>query len=411
MSEEKKSLTRRKFLATSLGCLATAGFVGAERAVSQADKEPVGEHGPRMPSGGPITRVLGRTGISLPIVNSGVGANLDPGLIRASVETGIRLFDTDPGYRNGRHEELLGRVFSRGGLRQRVYIITKVATREERAGLSDREVRNLMRKTFEGSLKRLKTDYVDILMISDIRDSRTVTHEAMLGALTELKKQGKTRFIGIATHSRMATVINAMVKAAVYDVVLTSINFTMADDSALLKAIDRAAADGIGVIAMKTQAGGYAFPNPDTLRAYSNRVVNAAALKWVCNNERITTSVPGTNNYAHMRDNFAIASNPDYSEEEWRFLSDNRIKLGMEFCRQCRQCVAACPLKADIPALMRTHMYVKQYADFELARRAIDSISPDRGLALCVSCGECRAECANSVNIGRKIEELKLIYA
>ncbi len=411
MSEENKSLTRRRFLATSLGCLATAGFVGAEGALSQTAKESVGEHGPRKRSSGPIARILGRTGISLPIVNSGVGANLDPGLIRASVETGIRLFDTDPGYRNGRHEELLGRVFSRDGLRQKVYIITKVATMEQRAGLSDRETKSLIRKTFEGSLKRLKTDYVDVLMISDIRDSQTVTHEAMLAALTELKKQGKARFIGIATHSRMATVINAMVEAAVYDVVLTSINFTMADDAALLKAIDRAAANALGVVAMKTQAGGYAFPNPDTLREYSGRVVNSAALKWVCNNESITASVPGTDNYAHMRDNFAIASNPDYTEEEWRFLSDNRIKLGMEFCRQCRQCVAACPHEADIPTLMRTHMYAKQYADFELARRALDSIRSDRGLARCVSCEECRAECANSVNIGRKIEELKLIYA
>lgn len=411
MSDEKRSLSRRKFLATSLGCLATAGFVGAEGTLSQTEKESVGEHGPRKRTGGPITRVLGRTGISLPIVSSGVGANLDAGLIRASVKTGIRLFDTDPGYRNGRHEELLGRVFSREGLRKKVYIITKVATREERAGLSARESQSLIRKTFEGSLKRLKTDYVDILMISDIRDSRTVTHEAMLAALTELKKQGKARFIGIATHSRMATVINAIVEAGVYDVVLTSINFTMADDTALLEAIDRAAASGIGVVAMKTQAGGYAFPNPDTLREYSDRVVNSAALKWVCNNESITTSVPGTDNYAHMRDNFAIASNPDYTEEEWRFLSDNRIKLGMEFCRQCRRCIAACPRKADIPTLMRTHMYAKQYADFDLARRALGSISPDRGLVQCVSCDECRAECANSVNIGRKIEELKLIYA
>jgi heterodisulfide reductase subunit C len=56
-------------------------------------------------------------------------------------------------------------------------------------------------------------------------------------------------------------------------------------------------------------------------------------------------------------------------------------------------------------------MYAKQYADFDLARRTLDSITPGRGLALCVSCGECRVKCANSVNIGRKIDELKLIYA
>jgi heterodisulfide reductase subunit C len=59
---------------------------------------------------------------------------------------------------------------------------------------------------------------------------------------------------------------------------------------------------------------------------------------------------------------------------------------------------------------MRTHMYATQYADFRLARATVDAIPRQRGLDACVSCDTCAAKCANSVNIPRKIEELKLIY-
>jgi predicted aldo/keto reductase-like oxidoreductase len=138
--------------------------------------------------------------------------------------------------------------------------------------------------------------------------------------------------------------------------------------------------------------------------------VNSAALKWVCNNPSVTTSVPGIANYEHLRLDLAIGRDPSYTDEEKRLLSDNRVKLGLEFCRQCRKCLATCPRGVDIPTLMRGHMYARQYADFERSRRAIDSITSGRGMAACASCDDCTARCANSVRIARKIDDLKLLY-
>ena len=85
--------------------------------------------------------------------------------------------------------------------------------------------------------------------------------------------------------------------------------------------------------------------------------------------------------------------------------------MSIGFCRQCRQCLASCPNDADIPNMMRTHMYAAQYSDFQLARATIDDIPAVNGLNNCVSCAECTANCANTVDIARRIEELKLIYA
>jgi len=105
-----------------------------------------------------------------------------------------------------------------------------------------------------------------------------------------------------------------------------------------------------------------------------------------------------------------VAHGLEYAEQEEAFLSDNSITLGMGFCRQCQKCLASCPAGVEIPTLMRTHMYATQYANFSLARMALDEIPSQAGLKQCSSCDACTAQCANSVPIPDKIAELKLIY-
>jgi predicted aldo/keto reductase-like oxidoreductase len=209
----------------------------------------------------------------------------------------------------------------------------------------------------------------------------------------------------------MADVINEVTRNGFYDVVLTAINFTMADDGALLTAISDAATKGVGVIAMKTMAGGGRWPNPESRRDYTSSTIAKAALKWVLRNENIATSIPGYTNYEHMQEDFSIARDLEYTPEERSFLADNDIKLSMGFCRQCRQCLAGCPAGADIPTLMRVHMYAAQYSNFYHARAILDDMPVKRGLRACMSCAECVADCANTVDIPRRIGELKAIYA
>ena len=99
------------------------------------------------------------------------------------------------------------------------------------------------------------------------------------------------------------------------------------------------------------------------------------------------------------------------TEDEKKFLADNELKLGMGFCRQCRLCVATCPHGADVPNLMRTHMYAAQYSNFHQARVTLDEVPAGCGIGACKSCSACTAKCANSVDIAYRIEDLKLMYA
>lgn len=406
MSDRKDDLSRRKFMATSVGALASAGLASLAPGAARAEDKPAGTE----EAAAVIHRKLGRTGLEMPIVSMGAGACNDPALVQACFDSGMRMFDTAANYGYGRNEQMVANALGRSGARDKSFVMTKVLTPAQRDGVAPEKIGPTLKKLLDGSLKRLKTDCVEILLVHDIRDPETVHNEAIMQAMQEVKKEGKTKFIGTATHSRMAEVINATVEAEIYDVVLTSINFTMASDTEMMAAIANAGKKNVGVIAMKALAGGGRFPNPDTLRDYDNSVITSAALKWVLRNENISTSIPGIGNFDHLRANFAIASNLEYTEEEERFLTDNSITLGMGFCRQCRKCLASCPKGVEVPELMRTHMYAAQYTDFQLARQTLQDIPSGRGFSNCGSCDSCAARCVNSVDIPSKIDELKLIY-
>ena len=354
-------------------------------------------------SGALPQRTLGRTGITLPIVSMGV-MNADiPGLIRRSYELGIRHFDTAAVYQNGRNEEMVGSVIKEMGIREKVIISTKQGSRASFQNTAEHKKRFI--DGVEASLKRLQMDHVDILYHHGIDSADHAKAEGQIEALETLKKQGKTRFIGISTHDP-APVLNAVIPLNVFDVALVTINYTMAHDAERIATIERAAKSGIGIVAMKTQAGGTVRPDskmPKELPPESQ----TALLKWVLNHDFITTAIPGFSTYEHLEQDFSVIHNLAYTEAEKKFLADKAFVAEAEFCQQCGQCREDCPKRVDVPALMRSHMYAVQYRSAGMARELLAKCEPGQGLDACSSCASCRAQCRHSVKIARKISQLQ----
>lgn len=397
-------ITRRGFISSSITGLAATGFMGfVPGAVFAQETEEKQKRDI-------IYRTLGRTGLRMPIVGMGVMNADNPEIVLAAFEQGIRHFDTAARYQYGRNEQMVGDVIKRLGVRDKVVICTKEMRPAQRGEYSPEEIIKKLKKYCEGSLKRLKTDYIDILYIHTVNNAGDASNPAMIEGMSQLKKQGKIRFSGISTHESMTEVINAVAENKSYDVVLTAINVSMSDDANLLAAIANAAHNGIGVIAMKTQAGGQRLPNRDSLRTFDNATINTACLKWVLKNENITTSIPGFVNYTHLMEDFSVAYDLEYTEDERKFLADNDLKLGLGYCRQCRQCVSSCPHGVDVPNLMRVHMYAAQYGNFQHARAELDDIQKDKNINICGSCPECVASCVNQIDIKKRVENLKSMY-
>jgi predicted aldo/keto reductase-like oxidoreductase len=407
MDEKKSKLTRRGFISRSLAGMAAAGVAGVAPSFALAEEKTDKKEAP--PEA--IYRELGKTGLKIPVVSMGVMNANNPELIGASYDLGVRMFDTAARYQFGRNEQMVGTAIKELGIRDKVMIATKEWRPAQREGMTSAEAKDKFIKLTEGSLKRLNTDYVDIVYIHSIHNQEELDEEGAFAAMDQLKKDGKVRATGVSTHEAMTDVVNKVVDDKLCDVVLTSINVSMATDTALLEAIDRAAAAGIGIVAMKTQAGGRRLPNQASLTQYDNATVNQAMLKWVLRNESVTTAIPGYASLEHMAEDVAVIGDLEFTEEEKKFLADNELQLGLGFCRQCRMCMASCPHGADVPALMRTHMYVAQYGNLCEARAALDEARPGSGIEACRSCSACSARCRNSVDIGYRIEELRTLLA
>jgi hypothetical protein len=354
-------------------------------------------------TGAVLQRALGKTGLTLPVVSMGV-MNADvPGLLRRAYELGIRHFDTAAGYQQGRNEEMVGQVIKDMGIRDKVVIATKQVSRNRPAVVAEAKQRFV--DGVEASLKRLQMDYVDILYYHAVDSVEDVHAEGPLEALQSLRKEGKARFIGLSTHNTQQ-VLSEAIRMNMFDVALVMLNYTMAHDAAMLSTIEQAAKNGIGIVAMKTQAGGTVKPDARLPRQLPP-ASQTALLKWALNHEFVTTAIPGFATYEHLEQDFSVARNLDYTDEEQKFLADKNFAAQAEFCRQCGECREHCPKQVDIPALMRSHMYAVQYRNVGMAQETLAFAAAGRGLAACNGCESCVATCRNNVQIGRKIVQLK----
>lgn len=149
-------------------------------------------------------RVLGRTGVKVAPLCLGTDnfANPTPeaesiAIINRALEAGINLIDTSNSYAKGESERIIGRALAEAGRRHDVLIATK-AHYPTGPGPNDRGNSRLhLLKACEDSLRRLQTDYIDLYQLH--RPSFDIPVDETLGALTDLVRQGKVRYIGSST--------------------------------------------------------------------------------------------------------------------------------------------------------------------------------------------------------------------
>jgi hypothetical protein len=408
--------SRRAFVKRTLAGLAGAPLAARSLAAGGSGSGRAQAAGGR----GPIVRTLGKAGLAAPIVGMGVMNADNPELVRRSFELGIRHFDTAAAYMRGRNEQMVGDVLKALGGRKDAVIATKVFVPPgQRRAMTEEQAKAYYLKSAEDSLRRLQTDYIDVLYSHNISEEGWLTNPGILDALQALKQQGKTRAIGFSTHENMTEMIDLAAGAGVYEVILTTFNYSLAEDEAFFRAVRKAEAKGIGLVAMKTQCqqGWYReeIESADSkmyAQYYAGPLMNSALLKWALRHPFIGCAVPGYTTFQQLDEDYPAALDLEYTAEEKTFLEDHRIKLAMgAVCRRCRACEGGCPNGADVPELVRVHMYAASYGNFAQARRVLEEIPAGRGLDACRDCAACAAVCSGRVQIGRRIEELKTIFA
>jgi predicted aldo/keto reductase-like oxidoreductase len=381
---------RRDFLKKSLIGLSGAAVMPVKINIQQ--KNPVAE----IPS-----RQLGKTGISTPLLSMGTSGVTAPGFVRSAYEAGVKLFFSANYYGEGNNEILVGEGLK--GLPRNSFVIGTAAIPDgldTRTGsLSKAFTAAGYMKKAEESLKRFGIEQIDILLLPYSSIKETILHEGVLKTLEQLKKQGKIRFAGIASHGGTIEALNAASSSGVYDVAMIAYNFRTANVDSLNESISNAVKKGMGIVAMKTIAGasgqksGQAF-NTD------------AALKWVLNNINISSVISGMRSLEELNKNIAMLGNLKISDQEMKELSlaSTSNSTGL-YCQQCRECVPQCPMNLEIPTIMRSYMYAYGYKNMEHAWHTLNEARVEGNP--CSNCGECNIRCRSGFNIREKIADIQ----
>jgi len=383
--------TRRAFLKSGLACMTAAALPSCSddgrktRQDRQTQKYPL------------VRRTLGRTGIEIPIISMGANS-WDESLYYAAMESGIIFIDTDHMYRRGKHEKLVGRVIKRRP-RESMIVSTRInIDKDRRTDMYPKGTRGEeFLKPFEKCISNLDVDYLDILSLHSVMSAEEATYPPALETFQKLKSAGRIRFLGVSVHGYEPEVIRAIAECGIYDVIFVSYNFKQRHREEIRKAIAYAAGAGLGIIAMKTQAG--AFLDRERTKPVNHR----AAVKWVLSDTNVHTVIPGFANIEQMEMFLSVMNDLELTPEEQADLASAGPQEGL-YCQQCGICVGQCRYGVEIPSYMRAYMYAYGYRNPGQARETIENVSP--AVPPCNRCPECSVTCAMGFDVRERVLDI-----
>ena len=237
------------------------------------------------------TRRLGRTeltpkaiGLGCAFLGSPQRVSDDEGIatVREAIDRGINFIDTSAAYGGGESERRVGLALQ-GGYREKVYLQTKAGThRDRRHDFSAKSIR----WTVENSLRQLKTDYIDALLIHDPRDIEKVYSPGYASdELLKMRDEGLIGYTGVGCRSH--DFHRYAIETGVCDIVITFLDYTLLSQTAAETTIPLALEHDVGIILASVQGMGVlAGPRPDVElcdRRYPGQGDRAVAMWEWCN--------------------------------------------------------------------------------------------------------------------------------
>ncbi len=348
---------------------------------------------------------LGRTELTISDISFGSSSSADSALVRYALERGVNYFDTAESYRWGNSEAAIGAALR--SKRDRFFIAskTKAGARAKRAEMMD---------SLEGSLRRLRTDYVDVYFNHAVNDVRRMQNEEWWEFTDLAKRQGKIRFRGMSGHgSHLVESLDYAIDQDLVDVILVAYNFAqdptfydrlrhtfhfVAMQPGLPRVLAKAREKDVGVIAMKTLMGA----RLNDMRPYERpgSTYSQAAFRWVLSSPQVDGLVISMNSFAEIDEYLAGSGDPQVSEEDLYLLGIYARLQETRYCQHaCGVCETSCPESVPISEVLRTRMYDVDYGDHLLART--DYAKLDKGASPCLSCSHqaCLGACPIGIPI------------
>jgi len=359
---------------------------------------------------------LGRTGLELPDIGFGSSSlSGDAALVQHAFARGITYFDTAESYQGGSSEETIGRALA--GRRDEVLLASKqsASASASRAELFD---------TLEGSLRRLRTDRIDVYFNHAVNDPARLRNEEWFEFASRAKQQGKIRFTGMSGHGgRLVECLDLAVDGKLVDVVLVAFNFGqdpafyekftgsfdfVARQPELPRVLAKARAAGVGVVAMKTLRGG----RLNDMRPYegTGATYAQAAFRWIFATGLADALVVTMKSAAQVDEYLGASGWTKPHPADAGLLRRYARRTERTQCRYgCGDCATACPAGVSIPDVLRARMYAVDYGEPSLAHAALAEVG---GAAACLTCDgtPCATACPHGVAIPELTKQVGVTF-
>ncbi len=332
--------------------------------------------------------------------------------ILTAIDLGVNYFDTAYAYSGS--EALIGEIFEKNGVRDRIYLADKLPHYLIKS-------RDRMEKLFCEQLTRLRTDHIDYYLMHMLSDVGTWERLRAMGIedwIREKKEAGKIRHIGFSYHGN-PEMFCRLVDAFDWEFAMIQYNYldehTQAGRTGLVHAHEK----GLPVMIMEPLRGGRLvnlLPDEAKKRMeQSDRGYTPAewSLRWLWNQPEVTTVLSGMNSEEMIRENAAIASDAQtgaFTETDFALLQDvvadihRSMKVG---CTGCNYCMP-CPQGVDIPGAFNAWntcaAHGKKASRSTYMQCTIFRHEP-ASASQCIGCGACVPHCPQGIAIPAELKK------
>ena len=334
--------------------------------------------------------------------------------IMLAIEGGVNYFDTAYIYPGS--EALLGEVLERNGVRDQVYIATKLP----HYLIKDRKA---LDKLFQEELRRLRTDHVDYYLMHMLTDTATWQRLKEMGIeewIAQKKASGAIRQVGFSYHGN-SDMFCRLVDAYDWDFCQIQYNYMDEHSQAGRKGLNHAHEKGLPVVIMEPLRGGKLVNRlPEEARQIFadypvKRTPAQWAFRWLWNQPEVTVVLSGMNTDEMVQDNIQTASCVQIGElgENEEGMLQNvvkainaKMKVGCTGCGYC----TSCPVGVDIPGIFAAYNRVYSESKISGIREYFMCTAfrkSNTGASNCIGCGKCEKHCPQGLPIRKHLQDAK----
>jgi predicted aldo/keto reductase-like oxidoreductase len=330
-------------------------------------------------------------------------------LIQYAADHGINYFDTAYGYHNTTSESVVGEALE-GPRRDKVKIVTKQP-------FSVMKTQGDIRRNLENTLKKLRTDHLDIYLIHNIQKAywEEIKKRKIIEEYEKFRSEGLIRGIGYSFHGDLPT-FKDILSFYSWDMCQIQQNLIDVDHEATEEGIKLAGDKGTALVIMEPLRGGSLATPPEVVKAiYDEFPVKRSAVEWafkhVINYPQVSTILSGMTTLEQLKENIEIFSRPDavpnsLGDEEKKILAQVKAKyesMASVPCTACEYCLP-CSQGVRIPDVFAKYNDGVMFGTFEPARRQYYFLTMSKqDVSLCISCGECAEKCPQHIEIPKQL--------